>query len=135
MSTDFAPRFPVRVITGLRVPMRDGVELNVRITRPDAPGRFPGVVEYNPYRRLGEALPDYRDEFPPVVPYLAERGYVVVQFDVRGTGSSSGFSTDMYSPEERRDAVRPIAPATCRLRVEQAAASGYGPRKAGGASR
>jgi predicted acyl esterase len=94
---------PVRVHTGLRVMMRDGVELNVRITRPDAPGPFPGVMEYHPYRRLGAALPDYRDEYPPVVPYLAERGYAVVQYDVRGTGSSSGFSTDIYSPEERQD--------------------------------
>jgi hypothetical protein len=94
---------PVKVHTGLRVTMRDGVELNVRITRPDAPGRFPGIVEYHPYRRLAAALPDYRHEYPPVVPYLAERGYAVVQYDVRGTGSSSGFSTDIYSPEERQD--------------------------------
>ncbi len=95
--------WPVKVHTGVRVRMRDGVELNVRVTRPDAPGRFPGVMEYHPYRRLGAALPDYRDEYPPVVPYLAERGYAVVQYDVRGTGSSSGFSTDIYSPEERQD--------------------------------
>jgi hypothetical protein len=95
--------WPVKVHTGLRVAMRDGVELNVRVTRPDAPGRFPGIMEYHPYRRLAAALPDYRDEHPPAVPYLAERGYAVVQYDVRGTGSSAGFSTDIYSPEERRD--------------------------------
>ncbi len=101
--------YPVKVHTGIRVTMRDGVELNVRVTRPDAPGRFPGVMEYHPYRRLGAALPDYRDEYPPVVPYLAERGYAVVQFDVRGTGSSSGFSTDIYSPEERQDGYDMVA--------------------------
>lgn len=89
--------------------MRDGVELNVRITRPDAPGRFPGIMEYHPYRRLGAALPDYRDEYPPVVPYLAERGYAVVQFDVRGTGSSSGHSTDIYAPDERQDGYDMVA--------------------------
>jgi uncharacterized protein len=100
---------PVRVHTGIRVAMRDGVELNVRITRPDVPGRFPGVMEYHPYRRLGVALPDWRDEYPPVVPYLAERGYAVVQYDVRGTGSSSGFSTDIYSPEERQDGYDMVA--------------------------
>jgi predicted acyl esterase len=54
--------YPVKVHTAIRVAMRDGVELNVRITRPDAPGRFPSVMEYYPYRRLGAALPDYRDE-------------------------------------------------------------------------
>ena len=101
--------YPVKVHTGVRVTMRDGVELNVRVTRPDAPGRFPGVMEYHPYRRPGAASPDYRDEYPPVVPYLAERGYAVVQFDVRGTGSSSGFSTDIYSPEERQDGYEMVA--------------------------
>ncbi|HLY90609.1 MAG TPA: CocE/NonD family hydrolase [Acetobacteraceae bacterium] len=101
--------YPVKVHTAIRVTMRDGVELNVRVTRPDAPGRFPGVMEYHPYRRLGAALPDYRDEYPPVVPYLAERGYAVVQFDVRGTGSSSGYSTDIYSPEERQDGYDMVA--------------------------
>jgi predicted acyl esterase len=71
--------------------MRDGIELNVRITRPDASGRFPAVLEYNPHRRLNAALPDYRDEYPPVVPYLAERGYVVVR---RGSLTSmSGSAT------------------------------------------
>jgi predicted acyl esterase len=89
--------------------MRDGVELNVRVTRPDATGRFPGVMEYHPYRRLGATSADYRDEYPPVVPFLAERGYAVVQFDVRGTGSSSGFSTNIYSPEERQDGYDMVA--------------------------
>jgi len=101
--------YPVKVHTAIRVRMRDGVELNVRVTRPDVPGQFPGVMEYHPYRRLGAAMPDYHDEYPPVVPYLAERGYAVVQFDVRGTGSSSGFSTDIYSPEERRDGYDMVA--------------------------
>ena len=44
-----------------------------------------------------------------MVPYLAERGYAVVQYDVRGTGSSSGFSTDIYSPEERQDGYDMVA--------------------------
>ena len=101
--------FPVKVHTGIRVAMRDGVELNVRVTRPDAPGRFPGVMEYHPYRRLAAALPDWRAEYPPVVPYLAEHGYAVVQYDGRGTGSSSGFSTDIYSPDERQDGYDMVA--------------------------
>ena len=86
-----------------RVPMRDGVELALKITRPDAEGRFPAILEYNPYRRIKKPLADYREEYPPVVPYLAERGYVIVQFDVRGTGNSSGWTKDIYSAEERQD--------------------------------
>jgi predicted acyl esterase len=101
--------YPVKVETGVRVAMRDGVELNLRITRPDAVGRFPGVMEYHPYRRLAAALPDYRDEYPPVVPYLAERGYVVVQYDVRGTGSSAGFTTELYAAVERQDGYDMVA--------------------------
>ena len=90
-------------INYVRVRMRDGVELAVKITRPDSEGEFPGVLEYHPYRRIKKALPDYRDEQPPVVPYLAERGYAIVQCDVRGTGNSGGWSTDIYSAEERQD--------------------------------
>jgi uncharacterized protein len=109
MTSRFEPINAVHILTGVRVPMRDGVELNVRITRPDIAGRFPAVMEYHPYRRLAAALPNYRDEYPPVVPYLAEHGYVIVQYDVRGTGSSSGFSTNIYSPEERQDAYDMVA--------------------------
>ncbi|RUV68129.1 CocE/NonD family hydrolase [Mesorhizobium sp. M5C.F.Cr.IN.023.01.1.1] len=95
--------FAIRVVTGVRVRMSDGAELNVRITCPVAPGKYPAVLEYNPYRKLVAVPSEYRDETVPVIPFLAERGYVVVQYDVRGTGGSSGFSTDMYSEEERRD--------------------------------
>jgi hypothetical protein len=48
-------------------------------------------------------LADYRDEYPPVVPYLAERGCAVVQYDVRGTGSSSGFSNDFIRLRSGKD--------------------------------
>ena len=64
------PQYKVKIIY-TRVPMRDGVELAVKITRPDAEGRFPGIMEYNPYRRIKKALSDYREEYPPAVPYLA----------------------------------------------------------------
>ena len=29
-------------------------------------------MKYNPYRRLRKPLPDYRNEYPAVVPYLAD---------------------------------------------------------------
>ena len=89
----------------VRVPVRDGVELCAKITRPDIVAEFPAIMEYNPYRRLRKPLADYRDEYPPVVPYLAEHGYAIVQFDVRGTGNSGSFNTDIYSAAERQDAV------------------------------
>jgi hypothetical protein len=73
--------------------MRDGVELNVRITRPNTPGKFPAILEYNPYRRLRAPPAGSRDGYPLVVPYLVERGYVVVQYDVRGTGRACARAT------------------------------------------
>ena len=100
--------YKIKIIPDVRVAMRDGVELAVKITRPDAEGRFPGIMEYNPYRRIAKPLPDHNDEYPPPVPYLAERGYVIVQFDVRGTGNSGGYSTDIYSDEERQDAYEMV---------------------------
>src|SRR5580704_15272175 len=100
---DYSPKYKVKIIPDARVRMRDGVELGVRITRPDAEGRFPCIMEYNPYRRLKKPLPDYREEYPPIIPYLAERGYIAVQFDVRGTGNSGGSSQHIYSDEERQD--------------------------------
>ncbi len=102
MRTSETSHLPVVVLSGVRVPMRDGVGLNLRITRPAPEGRYPAVMEYNPYRRLGPTTAD-DPGYPPVVRYLAERGYVVVQYDLRGTGSSSGFSTDIYADAERQD--------------------------------
>lgn len=108
MTSSYPLLNKVQVLSGVRVRMRDGVELNVRITRPDAPGRFPAILQYNPYRRLGVPSANYRDAHPPVVPFLAERGYVLVQCDVRGTGSSSGHCSDMYSDDEREDGLEMI---------------------------
>jgi putative CocE/NonD family hydrolase len=107
-SYDCEARYSVRVDARVRPRMRDGVELAAKITRPDAEGKFPALVEYNPYRRLAKPLQDYRDEYPPVVPYLAARGYVIVQYEVRGTGNSGGICTDIYSEEERCDGAEMI---------------------------
>ena len=66
--------------------MRDGVELNVRITRPDTLVKFRAILEYNPYRRLRAPPAGSRDGYPLVVPYLVERG-------VRGTGRACARGT------------------------------------------
>src|SRR5687768_1297706 len=46
------PLYTVRVLPDVRIRMRDGVALAVRITRPDAEGVFPAIMAYNPYREL-----------------------------------------------------------------------------------
>jgi putative CocE/NonD family hydrolase len=99
--------FRVRVLPDIRVRMRDGVELAARIVRPDAVGRFPALMAYNAYRILTALCPTPSDrEYSNVIHaphYFAERGYVSVYFDVRGTGASGGSSPDMYSDAERHD--------------------------------
>ena len=68
----------------VRVPMRDGVELAAKIVRPNAEGRFPGVMMYYPYRFLN----DSEDlAFPwPVGPNALPGGKRLCRRSVRGPG-------------------------------------------------
>jgi len=64
----------------IKVPMADGVKLSTDIYRPDTTGRFPVILTRTPY-----------NNFDPSTGYwYAERGYVVVQQDVRGKCDSDG---------------------------------------------
>lgn len=76
--------FRVRVEHDLRVPMRDGVTLSADVYRPDAPGRFPVILERTPYDNS-------RVERTQTGRYLASHGYVYVTQDVRGRGDSEGY--------------------------------------------
>jgi hypothetical protein len=67
---------------GVRVPMRDGVELRANLFRPTASGRFPAIVQRTPYGRGGR---DWHDGAR-----YARAGYVVVVQDTRGRGDSGG---------------------------------------------
>jgi hypothetical protein len=63
--------------------MRDGVQLVADIYRPDAPGQFPAIVLRTPYSKRGMGEQDSSK-------WYAERGYVVVNQDVRGRYLSPG---------------------------------------------
>lgn len=82
------------------IPMRDGARLAADLVMPDAEGRFPAVIEYMPYRK-----DDNVQAATDVHHYLAERGFVGVRLDVRGTGGSDGVNTDEYVPQEQEDGV------------------------------
>lgn len=88
------PRYKVVTEKNVRVPMRDGVALAADIYRPDAPGKFPVLVLRTPYNK---ATPDEVQNST----WYAERGYVVVNEDVRGRFASGG---DFYTyKHEARD--------------------------------
>ena len=75
--------YGVRVARHVRIPMSDGVELDAHLFMPDAPGQFPAVFDYYPYRKDDLSAGNLRYQY-----YLAQRGYVGIRVDVRGTGSS-----------------------------------------------
>ena len=84
--------------------MRDGTVLRADLYRPDAPGKFPVLLQRTPYSKSGEAHEEQGHRF-------AERGYVVVQQDVRGRYASDGellpgfYSADHKDSEDGYDTV------------------------------
>jgi len=78
---------------GVRIPMRDGVNLVADIYLPDTLGRFPAVLIRTPYGRPPQfkrySLANY-----------VKQGYAVVLQDTRGQGDSEG-EFNFYFPEAR----------------------------------
>jgi uncharacterized protein len=77
------PSHQVLVEHNVRVPMPDGVTLSADIYRPADAGRFPALLLRTPYSNNSED--EIRDSN-----WYAERGYVVVNQDVRGRYDSDG---------------------------------------------
>ena len=77
-----APEHEVLVERGVPIAMRDGTVLRADVYRPASAGRFPVLVERVAYE-LGARIGAY-------APFYAERGYVVVGQNVRGTYASDG---------------------------------------------
>ena len=84
------------------VHMRDGVKLACDIFYPDAEGRYPALIAFQPFGKKHE---DLQFSFPPQArpsqlwdgtleggntEYLVARGYAHVIVDARGTGDSEG---------------------------------------------
>ncbi len=95
---------PIRRERNVRIPMPDGVTLAADLFRPEAPGQYPVVIEYLPYRKNDTTWQGYFGHR-----YLAERGYISVRIDVRGTGDSEGTAEDEYCLQEQLDGVAAIA--------------------------
>ena len=93
-------RFGVRRESNVLIPTADGTRLAGYVYRPDVAGRFPALLDYKPYRK-DDWIRVGSDE--PVMLYFAERGYVCILLDVRGTGTSEGATTRPFSLQEQRD--------------------------------
>lgn len=76
-----AERYRVIVERNVPATMRDGVILHADVYRPDAPGKFPVLLERTPYNKDGSF--GFGVE-------AAQRGYVAVIQDVRGRYTSQG---------------------------------------------
>jgi uncharacterized protein len=115
----------IRVERDVAVRMCDGVELRVNVFRPDREGRFPVIMSAHPYgkdafpRRVpfgylaparyrfirqpdGISFSAYTSWEAPDPGYWVPRGYVVVNVDLRGFGTSDGVAT-LLSDQEATD--------------------------------
>ena len=77
------PRYRVRSMLGVQVPMRDGVRLATDVYLPDGAGRYPVILIRTPYNKNNEA------EVADAI-FFASRGYAVAIQDCRGRFDSDG---------------------------------------------
>jgi uncharacterized protein len=70
---------------GVRVPMRDGVNLSADVWLPKEQGRYPSLLVRTPYIKASGGL-----GLPSLAQFYASHGYVFVLQDVRGRGDSDG---------------------------------------------
>jgi uncharacterized protein len=83
----------------------DGTGLRADLFLPDAPGQqFGAILEMLPYRKDDAASPRLDTHM-----WFAQRGYVGIRLDVRGTGASAGIAVDEYTEAEQADACAVIA--------------------------
>ena len=79
------PRYGTRFVKNLEMPMRDGTILRADLTRPEAEGPFPVLVERTPYNKDGAS-----ENAVGSPRFFASRGYAVAIQDVRGRFASDG---------------------------------------------
>ncbi len=82
--------YQVTIDYGIMVPMRDGIRLAANIARPTAEGKYPALVALSPYGK-------------DVATFFAQRGYVAVFAELRGTGRSEGAMVDYFIGQQWND--------------------------------
>lgn len=95
---------------GVTIRMSDGVNVSVRIYKPEGDGPFPTLFAASPYRFDNDDVPPtmvfFWHEVGPIHWYV-ERGYAYVHLDVRGSGRSEG-EYGFFNRRERRDLYETI---------------------------
>ena len=101
-----AEPYSVRFEPNIPLQLRDGTTTYVDLFRPDAAGRFPGLLQRTPYNKSGAQ--SRGGTLDPI--YAAMNGYAVVIQDVRGRHSSEGeFYTFVNEIDDGYDSVEWVA--------------------------
>lgn len=118
-------QFDVKEERDARIPMKDGVELNADIFRPDSQGKFPAILGYHPYVPRPQTAPIRPSQFSSIAfrnpsmekgngfleagdpSFFVRRGYVHVVASIRGTGQSGG-NYPFLGPQEWQDGFEVI---------------------------
>ena len=94
--------------------MRDGIELNADVFRPEVDGAFPAIVSFHPYEPVGQWAPGEVQAFGAMRPnqergaaayeagdpnFFVRRGYAHVITSIRGTATSGGAYPFLNDPE------------------------------------
>lgn len=91
----------MEIFRGLKIPLRDGIELNATIYRAKEPARAPAILTVTPY---------LADSCHASAVYFAQRGYVFAAVDCRGRGNSGGtFEPFMHEGCDGYDVVEWLA--------------------------
>ena len=93
---------PVVVEKNVPATMRDGTILRADIYRPDAPGRFPALLQRTPYSKNTARGPERFRR-------ISGSGYVVVVQDTRGRYTSDGVARPHDEAEDGYDTVEWVA--------------------------
>ena len=101
-----AEPYAVRFEPNIPLPLRDGTTTYVDLFRPDAVGRFPGLLQRTPYDK--SSAQSRGGTLDPILG--AMNGYAVVIQDVRGRHSSEGqFYTFVNEIDDGYDSVEWVA--------------------------
>ena len=93
---------PVKIEKNVPATMRDGTVLRADVYRPQAPGRFPALLQRTPYSKNPQRAPR---EFSA----LASRGFVVVIQDTRGRYTSDGVARPHDEAQDGFDTIAWVA--------------------------